>query len=101
MTTTEMDTTIEQHNDQPTLPYPHTNSQCNKHISDQSEKLWVNDTSVNHLSKVILNQLELDRQKRVESGDHDNITPPQYSDPIFKMIPPIQSTQHMRFNLIR
>ncbi len=35
------------------------------------ETLWVNDTSVNRLSEIILNQLEIDRQKKAEAGDID------------------------------
>ncbi len=37
----------------------------------------------------------------MESRDHVSVTPPQYSDPTLQMIPPVKSTQHMRFNLIR
>lgn len=73
----------------------------NPKMSTSTETLWVNDTSVTRLSEVIINQLNIDRQNQVDAGDVTDDPQPQYEDPTFKVISPVKSIQHMRFNLIR
>jgi hypothetical protein len=82
-------------------PNKHRTSMTNNAPPTPTETLWVNDTSVVRLSDVIINQLQIDRQNREDSGekiaDHNS----QYEDPAFQVIPPVQPIQRMRFNLIR
>jgi hypothetical protein len=77
------------------------NPKRNADTPTPQESLWVNDTSVTHLSEIIINQLEIDRKNREATGDAEPNNAPQYEDPSFQTIPTVSPLQHMRFNLIR
>jgi hypothetical protein len=72
-----------------------------KSTTTPHETLWVTDTGVTRLSEVIINQPHIDRQNQEAIGDTTNAAQPKYKDPAFKVIPPVNPIQHMRYNLIR